>query len=282
MRCRCRARARLEAAAIPGAALDARVLVCGTLGRDAVDLIAHGDALLDEAQCDAVGLNVARRLKREPVARILGEREFWSLRFRVTEATLDPRPDSETVISSALEAAAYLRERALRIADLGTGSGCLIVALLSELRDARGVGIDRSPEALQVARENARDHGVAGRLDLICGDWLSGNAGRFDMIVSNPPYIPTEDIAALEVEVSDHDPLAALDGGPDGLSAYREIIGQGYDRLESGGWLVLEIGDGQAEEVSELLRTEGFRLDHDLPSRICDLGGKVRCLRGRR
>jgi len=278
------ARARLEAATIPGASLDARVLVCGALGRDAVDLIAHGDVLLDEVQCDAVDRTVARRLKREPVARILGQREFWSLGFRVTGATLDPRPDSETVVSAALEAAALSRdgEGALRIADLGTGSGCLIVALLCELSKARGVGIDRSPEALVVARENARDHGVADRLDLICADWLKGYAGRFDMIVSNPPYIPTEDIAGLEAEVCDHDPIGALDGGPDGLSAYRAIVCQAFDRLGAGGWLLLEVGDGQADAVSALLGAAGFVLDGDLPSRIEDLGGKVRCLRARR
>lgn len=278
------ARARLEAAAVPGAALDARVLVCGTLGRDAVDLIAHGDALLDQAQCDAVDRNVARRLAREPVARILGQREFWSLDFRVTGATLDPRPDSETVVSAALEAASLSQRRdgELRIADLGTGSGCLIVALLSELPEARGVGIDRSSEALRVARANARDHGVSDRLELACGDWLSGCNDGFDLIVSNPPYIPTGDIVGLEAEVADHDPRGALDGGPDGLDAYREISPQAYDRLDPGGWLVLEIGDGQADAVSALLSTAGFSLDGELPSRIKDLGGKVRCLRGRR
>ena len=162
------ARARLDAAAIPGAALDARVLVCGVLGRDAADLIAHGDLPLDAAQWNAVEHSVARRVTREPVARILGHREFWSLRFRVTGATLDPRPDSETVVSAALEAAALSNPggRPLRIADLGTGSGCLIIALLSELESARAVGIDRSLDALKVARTNAGDHGVADRLDL--------------------------------------------------------------------------------------------------------------------
>ena len=275
------ARARLEAAAIPGAALDARVLVCGVLGRDAADLIAHGDLPLDTAQWNAVEHSVARRLTREPVARILGHREFWSLRFRITEATLDPRPDSETVVSAALEAAALSNPggRPLRIADLGTGSGCLIITLLSELEGARGVGIDRSLDALAVARTNAGDHGVADRLDLICADWLEGYAGRFDLIVSNPPYIRSGDIAALDREVSGHDPRGALDGGPDGLDAYRRIVRQARHRLTEHGWLVLEVGDGQADAVSAIMSTEGFVLDRALPSKSRDLGGRVRCLR---
>ncbi|MGI9413173.1 MAG: peptide chain release factor N(5)-glutamine methyltransferase [Hyphomicrobiales bacterium] len=277
-------RARLEAAAIPCAALDARVLVCGLLGRDAGDLIAHGDLPLDAAQRGAVEHGVARRLAREPVARILGHREFWSLRFRISNATLDPRPDSETAVAAALEAADLTgaRDREMRIADLGTGSGCLIVALMRELPGAMGVAFDRSLEALRMARRNARDHGVAGRLGFVCTDWLAGYAGRFDMIVSNPPYVLSGDIATLQHEVSGHEPRQALDGGADGLDAYRRIAGQAHARLNAGGWLVLEVGDGQADVVSGLLDAAGFVLDAALPSQLTDLSGRVRCVRAAR
>ncbi len=208
----------------------------------------------------------ARRAAREPFSRIVGRREFWSRDFLLTPETFDPRPDSETVVEAALAAMPSFAA----VLDLGTGSGCLLAALLAERPEARGLGIDRSPGACRAARRNLAGLPAA----VAVGDWGSAVAGRFDLVVSNPPYIPSADIAALMPEVRDHDPRLALDGGADGLGAYRAILADLPRLLPPAGVAVLELGFGQAGAVSELAGAQGFRVQ-DIRA---DLGGIPRAM----
>jgi release factor glutamine methyltransferase len=213
---------------------------------------------------------LARRAAREPVSRILGRREFYGRSFLVTGDVLDPRPDTETLVEAALR----LMPASAGILDLGTGSGAIIVTLLAERAAATGVGLDISEAALAVARANARAHGVLDRLDLRHSDWFDGITGRFDLMVANPPYIPAAEIAGLERDVRDHDPLLALAGGPDGLAAYRRIAAGAGRHLAARALLLLEIGTGQADAVTVILRAAGFEPE----GRFRDLAGHVRCL----
>lgn len=199
-----------------------------------------------------------RRLAGEPVWRILGEREFWGLPFRLSAATLEPRPDSETLVEAVLDHLASRRQEPLAVLDLGTGTGCLLIAVLSEFPKATGLGIDLSPEACETARGNAHLNGVAERCLFQQGSWTAGLDRRFDLILSNPPYIRTGDIEALDVSVRDHDPRLALDGGDDGLGPYRIFARTLQDVLAPGGVVVLEIGAGQEAEVIALMRDGGF------------------------
>jgi release factor glutamine methyltransferase len=212
----------------------------------------------------------ARRLAREPVARILGEREFWGLRFKLSPATLVPRPDTETVVRAAL-ASAEARQ-GLRILDLGTGTGCLLVALLHERPGATGIGVDHSFEAVCTARRNAERNGVAARATFAVSDWGAAIEGRFDLIVSNPPYIPSGDIAGLAPEVRAHDPALALDGGEDGLAAYRAIFPEAGRLLAPGGALVVEFGKGQEGGLRAAARVAGL----EIVSVEADLEGRPR------
>lgn len=265
-----RAAAMLEAAGIPGGERDARFLLLGVLRLGPHDLVLAGERPIGEgaAQLEAA---LARRAKGEPVARILGEWEFWGLPFSLVPETLVPRADTETVVEASLAIVAD-RRAPLRVLDLGTGSGCLLVALLSELPHATGLGIDRSAAALRAARGNAAANGVGARASFACGDWCEPLAGPFDLVVSNPPYIETGLIAGLDREVADHDPLAALDGGGDGLAAYRRILrglGDGC-RLAQGASVILEIGYAQARAVRDLGIAAGLRyvgLTRDLAGR---------------
>ena len=193
------------------------------------------------------------------MAAIIGCKEFWGLPLRVSNATLVPRPDTETVVEAALGAidASGSRSRALHIADIGTGTGCLLLALLSELPKASGIGIDISPAALAIARENARALGLADRAQFLCGNFTGAIAGRFDLIVSNPPYIATHEFALLSPEVR-REPRLALDGGVDGLAAYRAIAADAPRLLAPGGAIVLEVGVNQAAPVAGLLARGGL------------------------
>lgn len=251
--------ARCEAAGIANAAGDARFLVLGALGLDARDLALGGERPLEPDEGLRLEAALARRLAGEPVARILGAWEFWGLPFRLAPETLVPRPDTETVVEAAL-AAVPDRAAPGRILDLGTGSGCILVALLRELPRARGLGLDRSLPALRTARENARVNGVGARAGFVAGDWCDALEAPFDLVVSNPPYIARGLIPALAREVRAHDPVAALDGGTDGLDAYRRILGglRAGAILAPGGTLVLEIGFDQAEPVRALARAAGL------------------------
>jgi release factor glutamine methyltransferase len=207
------------------------------------------------------------------VSRILGKREFWSMSFAVGPATLDPRPDSETLVAAVL---ARIPDRHAEIAllDLGTGTGCLLLALLSELPQASGVGIDISAEARDTAAANAEALGLAGRAAFRLGDWARDISAQFDVIVSNPPYIESTSIDRLEPEVAQFDPRGALDGGADGLSAYRALIPQAAERLKAGGLLALEIGAGQGKAVRALAAQAALT---DLGG-ARDLAGIERCL----
>lgn len=242
---------------------DARLLLLHAAGIEHMDLLRAPREPLGAAAAAMLTHNVAKRLTRVPVARILGEWEFWSLPFTLVAESLVPRPDSETVVAAALIA---LKERrhaseGLRILDLGTGSGCLLVALLHEMPGATGVGVDIAPEAVEVARFNAIRNGVSDRAAFHQADWGAGVSGPFDLIVSNPPYIADPVIDTLEPEVRIHDPRRALSGGADGLEAYRAIADALPALLAPGGVVALEIGSDQAESVPEIYRARGYEIE---------------------
>lgn len=240
--------------------LDARILTGHALGLDFTALIRAGDRLLSADEKAMIEALAARRLRREPVARIVGTKEFWGLPFTITADVLVPRPETETVVERALALIddAGGRSRALRIVDLGTGSGAILIALLSELPDATGIGTDRDVAAIAVARENARRLGVAARATFAACDFGAAIAPGCDLIVTNPPYICTDDIAGLEADVRDFDPRGALDGGGDGLACYRVIAIQARDVLKEGGHLITETGAGQSGAVAALFAAAGF------------------------
>ena len=268
-------------ASIDSPEIDARLLVGHALGLDHAALVAAADRPLREDEVNLIADVVARRLAGEPVARILGVKEFWGLPIRLTTSVLVPRADSETVVEAALDALDRdgARTRALRVADLGTGSGALLLALLKELPHAFGVGTDISPDAIAAARINADALGLGDRTAFVVGDFGSALAGGFDLIVSNPPYIRSADIAALAPDVRDHDPRLALDGGVDGLAAYRAIATDAQRLLAPQGHLVVELGAGAAMAVSEVFATASLAIAG--PPR-CDLAGIARALRVRR
>lgn len=251
------AEALLREAGVDTPELDARILMGSALGMTREHMLIHATARLNPAQVDRVLGFIKRRVDREPVSRILGRREFWSLDFHLSPATLDPRPDSETLIDEALAGIAD-RKAPLSILDLGTGTGCLLLALLSELPNAAGTGIDRSEEAIATATANARRLGLGQRARFAIGDWGTGLAERFDLVVSNPPYIPDAEIETLAPEVVRFDPVAALAGGPDGLNAYRTIVKQLPNLLKSNGKVIFEVGAGQSGDVAGLLASAGF------------------------
>ncbi len=249
----------LGAAGVPDGATDARVLLCAAAGLDRASLLRDPDTPLGTGAVARFETLLRRRLAREPVSRILGRRAFWSLDLAVTAAVLDPRPDTETLVSAVLDHVGARRGAPWRILDLGTGSGAILCALLSELPEARGHALDSSFPACAVARANLRACGLAGRSLVVQGSWGDAVApGLSDIVVANPPYVATATIAALDPEVRDHDPREALDGGRDGLDAYRAIAAQAPGLLAPGGLLGLEVGIGQASAVSGLLAAAGM------------------------
>jgi release factor glutamine methyltransferase len=299
-----------EEAQLASPMLDARILTAEACGRDPSGLILDRDALLSADQTAQIASFAARRLAGEPVSRILGRREFWGLTFRITPDTLDPRPETELLVETVVEhvkaggrpphpsplhsvednssVPALLGERdrvsgaspqpALRILDLGTGSGCILGALLSELPDAQGMGIDRSEAALAVARDNLSRLGLQDRAAFLCADWMSATSGSFDVIVSNPPYIAPSEIRLLEPEVRDHDPNLALDGGQDGLDAYRALIPAALAALREGGLAVFEVGYRQGEAVLELMKNFAAGSDFSGFRVLQDFGGAGRAV----
>ncbi len=247
--------------------LDARLIVGHALGLEHAALAAQSRRSLAAAEADAVAALAARRLAREPAARIIGRKEFWGLPFALNGETLVPRPETETAVEAALAAIERFKPRAPRIVDLGTGSGALLIALLCELPQASGVGTDISPAALDCARANAAALGIGARSSFIACDWGSALVGRFDLLVSNPPYIARGDIAALAPEVRAFDPRRALDGGPDGLDGYRAIAADARRLLAPGGALVVELGQGQLAAATALFAAAGLApgaVRHDL------------------
>jgi release factor glutamine methyltransferase len=263
-------------AQIESADADARLLIGHALHLSRARLAAETDRLLEAREVNIISALAARRLKHEPVARILGRKEFWSLELQVTPAVLVPRPETETVIESALDAVTTrgLRMEKLRVLDIGTGSGALLLAILRELPNAVGTGTDISTEALAVARANAERHRLDARCTFVVSNIASGIAGPFDFILSNPPYIASDDIASLPQEVRDYDPRPALDGDADGLGCYRAIAGDAPRLLAPGGRLIVELGAGQDKTVSTLFTNAGLSV---VDTRR-DLAGVVRVL----
>jgi release factor glutamine methyltransferase len=251
-----------RAAGIDDADADARVLAGHALHLDRARLISQSDRVLEAREVNAISGLAARRLKREPVSRILGRKEFWSLALAITPDVLVPRPETETVVEGALDFVVRngLRMEKLRILDIGTGSGALLVALLNELPNATGIGTDISRAALEAAQINVTQFGFESRSSLIACDMAAGVEGQFDLVVSNPPYIARGEIASLAPEVRDYDPMMALDGGDDGLTAYRSISADAKRILAQGGRLFVEMGAGQEPAVRELFTNAGLEV----------------------
>ena len=256
--------------------IDARLLVGHALGLDYTELTVNSERKVTEEEVIAIAALAARRLAHEPVARIVGRKEFWGLDFAVTPETLVPRPETETVIEAAL-AVIPDRSRPLRIADFGTGTGALLLALLTEFPNATGVATDISLPALAVARANAVHLGLSSRALFVCSDYGAALRAPFYLVVSNPPYITRADIALLDADVRDYDPHAALDGGPSGLDAYRPVATDARRILTPAGTLVVELGAGQAAAVAALMQEVGIVAE---PPKA-DLSGHFRALVGR-
>jgi release factor glutamine methyltransferase len=264
---------RFRIGGIDSAELDARLLTGDVLGLDLTGMIAAARRMLTSSESNRLESFARRRLAGEPVARILGRKEFWGLSLQLSPATLVPRPDTETVVELALQILrAGASDRPLRIA-------AIVLALLSELPQARGIGTDISTAALQTAAANAARTGLTKRAGFVACEYASGLTGLFDLIVSNPPYIRSADIARLATEVRDHDPLAALDGGPDGLDAYRALIPQAADRLAPGAALVVEAGQGQSAAIEALMDAAGLMAAWPIKA---DLAGVRRAVAGQK
>jgi len=279
------AASRLRRGGIENAGDDARRLLCHVLGLSSAELIGAQRRPLCAAAAERFARFIERRLLREPTSRILGARDFYGRSFALSAATLDPRPDSETLVTAALDLA---REEGwlhapLRILDVGTGSGCLLITLLLELPHASGVGSDISTAALNTARGNAELLNVADRSQFIAADALDGIAGRFDIMVCNPPYISSAEIARLAPEVRSYDPHQSLDGGSDGLSFFRRLAA-GMERLVPDGWIILEVGHDQADAVAALVAARGrqapLREFRDVAGRRRSVATRTRILRG--
>ncbi|HUI19236.1 MAG TPA: peptide chain release factor N(5)-glutamine methyltransferase [Alphaproteobacteria bacterium] len=264
---------RLDAAAVEAPRLDARLLMSAASGRSLEALVTEPERELSEDECRRFEALLARRLRREPVARILGQREFWSLPFALGPDTLVPRPESETLVEAALELAAA-GGGYLKVLDLGTGSGCLLLAFLDARAGAEGIGVDLSEAACSMARRNAAALGLSARARFFVGDWDAALDARFDLVLANPPYIPDGAIAALAPEVARFEPRLALAGGPDGLACYRSLAPVLARRLAAGGHALIELGAGQGDAVAGILAGAGLHVF----SRRLDLAGNERCL----
>lgn len=267
------AQQRLALAGVEGPLRDARLLLQVAADVPIATQIAYPERTVDG---DAIALFeefVARRADRQPVAHILGKREFWSLDFTVTPDTLVPRPDSETLVQAVLDRIENRKAR-LSLLDFGTGTGCLLLALLHELPNATGLGIDISPNALDVAIENAVQLGLRDRAQFRLRNWDRALTPSFDIVISNPPYIPTEEIPTLQPEVSTFEPPIALDGGPDGLDAYRRLAPAAARLVKAGGLVAFEVGMGQADSVIQI--GHAARLLHIATAN--DLAGVPRCV----
>lgn len=266
----------LQSAGIERGRFEARLLAAHALGVSIEKIVADDRRQLSDEELRALSALAEERAQRRPMAQILGWREFYGRRFKVTPDVLTPRPDSETLIDTVLD---HIDDRAapLRLLELGIGSGCLLLTLLAELPQASGVGTDISPAALAVARANAEVLGLSQRCTLIEGDWSTAANGAFDILLSNPPYIPTDEIERLDAEVARYEPHVALDGGADGFSFYRRISRDCERVLTHKGLVALEIGAGQGDDVSDLLKAAGLVV----LERRCDLAGIERCILAR-
>jgi release factor glutamine methyltransferase len=267
-------RRMLKAGGIEDAAAEARILAAGVLGLSRTDLFARGDMPIEEPARDRLLEAVARRLKGEPPYRILGQRPFFGLEFKLSKGTLEPRPDTEVLVDTVLGLLSDRRDEPLALVDLGTGTGAISLALLAHLPAARAVGVDLDPDALATAAENAALNGLSERFSTAQSNWFDDISGTFDVIVSNPPYIRSEVIPGLDREVREHDPHLALDGGVDGLDAYREIARRVHAFLRPGGLVAVEIGYDQQGEVEAIFAQHGL----EMIRAVRDLGGRDRVL----
>jgi release factor glutamine methyltransferase len=254
---------RLKEAGIDSADLDARLLAGHALKCDRARLLSQQDRVLTPTEMQKLGAFIDCRARHEPVARIIGKREFWSLSFGLNHATLEPRPDSETLIETILKLvrsgpSPLAGGELLRILDLGTGTGCLLLALLHELPNASGLGVDKALPAVEQAEANAKGLKLENRATFKTGDWFDGIREQFDIIVSNPPYIAHKDLADLMPEVRDYDPPLALDGGEDGLAVYRLLVPRLHEFLKPGGIVAFEVGIGQARSVGKMFVGAGL------------------------
>ncbi|WP_338112200.1 peptide chain release factor N(5)-glutamine methyltransferase [Rhodovibrio salinarum] len=272
------AQLRLAAAGVDAPRRDARLLLAAAMEVEEAALLADPGRCVAVEAAQRFADYLEQRVTRRPVSRILGVREFWSLTFEIGPGVLDPRPDTETLVEAALahvDASGHGREAAWRVLDLGTGSGCLLLALLSELPNATGLGLERDPEAAAIARANAARHGLDTRAQVRAEAWEEVEGAQVDLIVSNPPYVRRGEIQDLAPEVTRYDPWSALDGGPDGLDAYRDLVPRLAGWLAPGGQVFLEVGHDQGGEVQALLQGAGLRT----PAGVCDLAGNLRCVR---
>ena len=266
--------AELVRAGIQTASQDARMIIQKHTGYEWADIIASPDIKIKKEALIEIEKDILRRINGEPVSRILGEREFWGLKFKINEETLDPRPDTEMLVEIALRSC--VGKQPQTILDLGTGSGCILIALLKEFPDAIGVGIDKSLSALKIARYNAKYNEVEERSSFFCGFWGQALNKKFDLIVSNPPYISNQIIPTLPKEVRNYDPILALEGGNDGLKAYRDILKEINAYIKQGGIALFEIGYDQQKDVMRLAEESGFSVrdvHHDFAgqARVVDI-----------
>ncbi|MDQ0420489.1 release factor glutamine methyltransferase [Peteryoungia aggregata LMG 23059] len=270
------ARRRFEAAGLADPATDARVLICGLLELSPTALLLDGDKTVAADLAARVEEAIVRRLAREPVYRILGRRDFYGLDLALSEGTLEPRPDTEILVDVMLPHLRTMISAGLmpKIVDLGTGTGAIALALLQECPQAKAMGIDISEDALKTAEANAERNGLASRFTTRAGPWFESTSERFDIIISNPPYIRSDVVVGLEPEVTKFDPMAALDGGPDGLEAYRAIAAEALEHLEDHGLVGLEIGFDQRDDVTQIFEAAGF----SLVEQRRDYGGNDRVL----
>ncbi len=236
--------------------IDARIIIEERTDYSWLDIISKPDLIITDEQYSNIMSDATLCLSGTPLSRIYGRREFWGLEFMISKDTLDPRPDTELIIELALNK--FPKDRALRILDLGTGSGCILISLLSEFKKSIGFGVDLSFGAVKFAQLNAKNHNISSRASFICGSWLDSISGKFDLIVSNPPYIKNQIIPTLSKEVRNHDPILSLDGGKDGLDPYKIIFPKLKNLLNEGGIALFEIGYDQGKDVMRLAEESRF------------------------
>lgn len=252
---------QLRSAGVDTPDLDARIILEERAGIEWSDIIGKGGEDIAPKYLVEIEVDVQRRISGEPLSRIYGKREFWGLEFELSSETLDPRPDTETLIEAVLSA--YKGQKPPQtIIDLGTGTGCILISLLSEWPESTGIGVDKSEKAIETAEQNAENHELSSRVMFQKGDWWQGIEQKFDLIVSNPPYIKNQVIKTLSKEVQNHDPILALDGGNDGLDAYRQIFLQLSHRLNEGGKAFFEIGFDQEDDLMRLAEESRIRVKH--------------------
>lgn len=270
------ARKRLALAGVDTPDLDAQLLVEYITNTTRLDLISRPELMVDGESARKLGFLLERRISGEPVHRIIGMREFYGLPFRLTCETLEPRPDTESLVELVTPFIEKLinQHGSVDVLDMGTGTGAIIITLLHKFKKMHGIGLDQSADALATARINAAINGVSNRFAALKSDWLAEVSGKFHLIISNPPYIPRQEIATLSPEVRDYDPVVALDGGIDGLDFYRALAKGGTEFLYEDGMIAVEIGAGQCDDVSAIFEQAGF----DLLNTAIDLGGHRRAL----